>query len=161
MRHASSIAGPRQSKFRALLTTASLGAVSFMLADGAAWAQQAPPAAMRPVDVRRDAIVNVTLVATPGERLADAVIVMKDGWIERVGARGSFELPAGTTVHDGAGCIVYPGFIDACVRVDSSAAARAAASENGAHWNAKVVPRTCGTTSVSYTHLTLPTKRIV
>ena len=141
MRHASSIAGPRQSKFRALLTTASLGAVSFMLAETAAWAQQAPPAAMRPVDVRRDAIVNVTLVATPGERLADAVIVMKDGWIERVGARGSFELPAGTTVHDGAGCIVYPGFIDACVRVDSSAAARAAAGENGAHWNAKVVPQ--------------------
>ena len=123
---------------RASLTTVSAGAVSFC---AVALAQEAPPPAMRPVDVRRDALVNVTVVPTPGERLADAVIVMRDGWIEKVGARGSFEIPAGTTVHDGHGATVYAGFIDACVRADSAAAAKAAAAERGAHWNAKVTPQ--------------------
>jgi len=121
---------------RASLTVLSAGAVSL-----SALAQQGPPVAMRPVDVRRDALVNVSVVATPGERLADAVVVMKDGWIERVGARGSFELPAGTTVHDGGGATVYAGFIDACVRVDSASAAKAAAGEAAAHWNTRVTPQ--------------------
>ena len=96
---------------------------------------------MRPADVRRDALIHVTIAAMPGERLADAVVLMKDGWIERTGAYGSFDIPAGTTIHDGTGCTVYAGFIDACVRIDSSAAARAASSERGAHWNARVVPQ--------------------
>ena len=119
-------------------------ATALVLAAATAWpvvAQEPPPAAMRPVDVRRDALVNVSVVVTPGERLADGVVVMKDGWIERVGARGAVEIPAGTTVHDGAGATVYAGFIDACVRVDSAAAARAAAAEAGAHWNTRVTPQ--------------------
>jgi N-acetylglucosamine-6-phosphate deacetylase len=129
---------PHVSLFRALSILGSAGAL-FMAT--LAVAQEAPPVGMRPVDVRRDAIVNVTLVPTPGERLADAVVVMKDGWIERVGARGSFEIPAGTRVHDGAGATVYAGFIDACVRLDSAAAARAAGAEAGSHWNLKVTPQ--------------------
>ena len=96
---------------------------------------------MRPADVRRDALIHVTIAAMPGERLADGVVLMKDGWIERTGAYGSFDIPAGTTIHDGTGCTVYAGFIDACVRIDSSAAARAASSERGAHWNARVIPQ--------------------
>ncbi|MFM8873482.1 MAG: amidohydrolase family protein, partial [Phycisphaerales bacterium] len=119
-------------------------ATALVLAAATVWpvaAQEPPPPAMRPVDVRRDALVNVAVVVTPGERLADGVVVMKDGWIERVGARGAVEIPAGTTVHDGAGATVYAGFIDACVRVDSAAAARAAAAEAGAHWNARVTPQ--------------------
>ena len=117
---------------------------ALVLAAATAWpvaAQEPPAAAMRPVDVRRDALVNVSVVVTPGERLADGVVVMKDGWIERVGARGAVEIPAGTTVHDGAGATVYAGFIDACVRVDSAAAARGAAAEAGAHWNTRVTPQ--------------------
>ena len=123
---------------RALPTFASAGAVCLA---AVALAQEAPPVAMRPVDARRDAIVNVTVVPTPGERLADGVVLLKDGWIERVGARGSFEIPAGTTVHDGAGATVFAGFIDACVRIDGQAAARAAAGEAGAHWNTRVTPQ--------------------
>ena len=127
-----------QSFLRALLTTMSAGAVSFT---AVALAQEPPPVGMRPADVRRDALIHVTIAAMPGERLADAVVLMKDGWIERTGAYGSFDIPAGTTIHDGTGCTVYAGFIDACVRIDSSAAARAASSERGAHWNARVVPQ--------------------
>ncbi|MFM9098306.1 MAG: amidohydrolase family protein [Phycisphaerales bacterium] len=138
MRRASSFRAPPASLARALLAIASAGAA---FAFGRAAAQEPPPVAMRPVDVRRDAIVNVTVVPAPGERIADAVVVMKDGWIERVGPRASVEVPAGTTVHDGRGCTVYAGFIDACVRADSAAAARAAAAEQGAHWNAKVTPQ--------------------
>ena len=127
-----------QSFLRALLTTMSAGAVSFT---AVALAQEPPPVGMRPADVRRDALIHVTIAAMPGERLADGVVLMKDGWIERTGAYGSFDIPAGTTIHDGTGCTVYAGFIDACVRIDSSAAARAASSERGAHWNARVVPQ--------------------
>ncbi len=116
----------------------SAGAVSLT---AVALAQEPPPVGMRPADVRRDALIHVTIAAMPGERLADAVVLMKDGWIERTGAYGSFDIPAGTTIHDGTGCTVYAGFIDACVRIDSSAAARAASSERGAHWNARVVPQ--------------------
>ena len=116
----------------------SAGAVSFT---AVALAQEPPPVGMRPADVRRDALIHVTIAAMPGERLADGVVLMKDGWIERTGAYGSFDIPAGTTIHDGTGCTVYAGFIDACVRIDSSAAARAASSERGAHWNARVVPQ--------------------
>ncbi len=115
--------------------------MSCVVAALAAHAQEAPPVGMRPADVRRDALVNVTVIPMPGERLADAVVLMKDGWIERVGARGSFELPAGTTVHDGHGAIVTAAFVDACVPMDTSAAARAAAASAGAHWNGKVIPQ--------------------
>ena len=128
----------RWSLVRALLTLASAGAVSM---GTIAAAQEPPPVAMRPVDVRRDAIVNATVVAAPGERIADAAVLLKDGWIERVGPRGSFEIPAGTTVHDAGGAFVYAGFIDACVRVDGAAAAKAAAAEAGAHWNVRVTPQ--------------------
>ncbi len=106
-----------------------------------ALAQDAPPEGMRPSDVRRDAIVNVTVIPVPGERLADGVVLMRDGRIERVGARGSFEIPAGTTVHDGRGGTATAAFIDACVRIDTAAMARAAAQSRAAHWNAKVVPQ--------------------
>ncbi len=118
----------------------SAGAVSFT---AVALAQEPPPVGMRPADVRRDALIHVTIAAMPGERLADGVVLMKDGWIERTGAYGSFDIPAGTTIHDGTGCTVYAGFIDACVRIDSSAAARAASSERGAHWNARVIAQQC------------------
>ena len=103
--------------------------------------QDPPPEGMRPSDVRRDAIVNVTVIPVPGERLADGVILMRDGRIERVGARGSFDLPAGTTVHDGRGGTATSAFIDACVRVDTAAGARSAAQSRTAHWNAKVTPQ--------------------
>jgi N-acetylglucosamine-6-phosphate deacetylase len=128
------------SLVRALLTSASAGAIALGMAKHAP-AQEAPPVAMRPVDVRRDAVTNATVVVAPGERIADGVVLMKDGWIERVGAKGSFDLPAGTTVHDAAGATVYAGFIDACVRIDSAAAARSAAGEAGAHWNVRVTPQ--------------------
>jgi len=106
-----------------------------------ALAQDAPPEGMRPSDVRRDAIVNVTVIPVPGERLADGVVLMRDGRIERVGARGSFEIPAGTTLHDGRGGTATAAFIDACVRIDTAAMARAAAQSRAAHWNSKVVPQ--------------------
>jgi N-acetylglucosamine-6-phosphate deacetylase len=106
-----------------------------------ALAQDPPPAGMRPSDVRRDAIVNVTVIPEPGERLADGVVLMRDGRIERIGARGSFELPAGTTVHDGHGGVACAAFVEPCLRIDTGAAARAAAQGQAAHWNAKVVPQ--------------------
>ena len=104
-------------------------------------AQEPPPAAMRESDVRRDAIVDVTLVPRPGMRVEHATVVMRDGWIEAVGQKDDVKVPAGTTVHDGRGMVAYPGFIDACVRLDSAAAARAVGAQAGAHWNVRVTPQ--------------------
>ena len=134
---------PRHADLADLTRTWALAAFvpSTAICAAMALAQEPPPEGMRPSDVRRDAIVNVTVIPVPGERLADGVILMRDGRIERVGARGSFDLPAGTTLHDGRGGTATAAFIDACVRIDTAAAARAAAQSRAAHWNAKVVPQ--------------------
>lgn len=115
-----------------------LGTLGFC---AAAQAQEAPPVGMRPADVRRDALVDVLLVSEPGKRTPHATIVMKDGWIEAAGPMDAVAIPPGTTVHAGQGRTVYAGFIDACVRMESQAASRATAAEQGAHWNGRVVPQ--------------------
>jgi N-acetylglucosamine-6-phosphate deacetylase len=121
---------------RLTATIATAGAVT-----AAVCAQEPPPVAMRESDVRRDAIVDVTLVPRPGVRVEHATVVMRDGWIEAAGPKDAVKVPEGTTVHDGRGMVAYPGFIDACVRLDSATAARGAAAQAGAHWNGRVTPQ--------------------
>ena len=51
-----------------------------------ATAQHAPPpSALRSAEIRRDAIVGVTLIVRPGESIENAVILTRDGVIEAVG----------------------------------------------------------------------------
>ncbi len=107
----------------------------------AALAQNPPPVAMRPADLRRDLIEHATVVVKPGERIEDGAVLLENGWITAVGKSGEVKAPAGTTVHDAKGQTVYPGLIDAGLVVDSAAAARALGDDASAHWNRKVTPQ--------------------
>ncbi|MFZ9688205.1 MAG: amidohydrolase family protein [Phycisphaerales bacterium] len=106
-----------------------------------AFGQGAPPNGIRPSDVRHDALVHCRVVGEPGSVLDDATIVMKDGWIVAVGPAASTTIPAGATTHDCTGLVAYAGFIEPYLQVDTTAQARAAASQADAHWNPRVTPQ--------------------
>ena len=95
----------------------------------------------RPSDVRRDALRGATVHVRPGVTVADATVVMRDGWIEAVGPASDVKIPEGTTVHDASGLVVCAGFIEPMLVLDSAQAARDAAARPGAYWNPQVVPQ--------------------
>ena len=105
------------------------------------FAQNPPPVAMRPAQVRRDLIEHATVVVKPGERIEDGAVLVEDGWIRAVGKSGAVIAPAGTNVIDAKGLTMYPGLIDAGLMIDSAAAARAAAEDATHYWNDKVTPQ--------------------
>jgi len=104
-------------------------------------AQVAPPNGIRASDVRHDALVHCTVVTQPGSMIADATIIMKDGWIVSVGPAASTPIPAGATHHDCTGLTAYAGFIEPYLTIDTSAQARDAAAQADAHWNPRVTPQ--------------------
>jgi len=92
--------------------------------------QEAPPNGPRKTIPGWHALVNATVHTRPGETLATATVVIKDG---RIIAVGKVELPAGARVWDCTGLQVYAGFIDLHVAVDPE-------PNKPAHWNPKVTP---------------------
>ncbi|MFM7806984.1 MAG: hypothetical protein ACKPEA_03525, partial [Planctomycetota bacterium] len=94
-----------------------------------ALAQEPPPVAMRPANLRRDLLTHATVVVKPGERIEDGAILLENGWITQVGKAGEVKAPAGTAVHDARGRTIYPGLIDSGLVIDSAAAARAHADD--------------------------------
>ncbi len=104
-------------------------------------AQNPPPVAMRPAQVRRDIIEHATVVVKPGERIEDGAVLVEDGWITAVGKSGAVIAPVGTNVIDAKGLTLYPGLIDAALMIDSAAIARAAADDATHYWNDKVTPQ--------------------
>ena len=105
------------------------------------YAQNPPPVAMRPAQVRRDLIEHATVVVKPGERIEDGAVLVEDGWITAVGKSGAVVAPVGTHVIDAKGLTLYPGLIDAGLMIDSAAAARAAHDDATHYWNDKVTPQ--------------------
>ncbi len=101
-------------------------------------AQQAPVNGMRPSDPARFALVGAKVITAPGEVLASATILVRDGMIEAVGAEVA--VPAGYRVYDVKGKTVLPAFVEAALPLDSSAAAASASAAPGAHWNSSVTP---------------------
>ena len=118
----------------------SFGMMSFTCV-AAIFAQDPPPVAMYPAQVRRDLIEHATVVVKPGERIEDGAVLVEDGWIRAVGKSGAVIAPAGTNVIDAKGLTMYPGLIDAGLMIDSAAAARAAAEDATHYWNDKVTPQ--------------------
>ena len=105
------------------------------------YAQNPPPVAMRPAQVRRDLIEHATVVVKPGERIEDGAVLVEDGWITAVGKSGVVIAPVGTNVIDAKGLTLYPGLIDAGLMIDSAAASRAANDDATHYWNDKVTPQ--------------------
>lgn len=103
---------------------------------------QGPPVnGMRPSDVRWDAIEHATVFKSPNEKIDDATILMRDGWIETVGLSANVRVPAGATIHNGRGKTILAGFIEPSLLISSAAAAKKASGDSGAHWNAFVTPQ--------------------
>ncbi len=87
------------------------------LGGGVAACRRAPPDGL--------ALVGATLIdGSGGPELHDAVIVVRRGRIESVGARAGFQLPARTVQVDLAGRWIIPGLIDAHAHVEPWALAR-------------------------------------
>ena len=110
--------------------------------------QSPPPDDIRTVEVRRDAIVDATVVTRPGETLENATILMRDGFIERIGM--DVEVPAGYRIHDGADRVVYPGFVEASMSIPSGPMLESVRRGQGAHWNDRIVPQLQLATSTDF-----------
>lgn len=102
-------------------------------------AQSPPVNGIRPGEVRRHALRNVTAIVKPGQRIEKATILIEDGVITKVGAE--VEIPTGTWVHERDGLTVTAGFIDPSLVVPSADAAAKASSAAGAHWSRRVTPQ--------------------
>ena len=98
-----------------------------------------PPDDIRSPEVRRDAIVGVTLVPRPGEVVENATILLRDGMIEAVGTE--LDVPAGYRVRDLTDHFVYAGLIDPSIVRSPGAALEQARNGAGSHWNSRIVPQ--------------------
>ncbi|MFO7873063.1 MAG: hypothetical protein R6U62_01100, partial [Bacteroidales bacterium] len=80
------------------------------------------------------AITNADIVTEPGNRLEDAVLVIRNGIIESAGQ--DVQIPADATILNMSGGTIYPGFIDMYTHLGLPAP-----DENSAepiHWNPQI-----------------------
>ena len=98
-----------------------------------------PPEDIRSPEVRRDAIVGVTLVPRPGEVIEDATILLRDGLIEAIGT--DLDVPTGYRVRDLSDHFVYAGLIDPSIVRSPGTSLEQARNGAGSHWNSRIVPQ--------------------
>jgi imidazolonepropionase-like amidohydrolase len=71
---------------------------------------------------QRIAVMGALLIdGHGGEPLMDAVILINNGYIEKVGRAGNIDIPGGTRILDLGGSTILPGFINAHVHYGFSA----------------------------------------
>ncbi|NNE43481.1 MAG: hypothetical protein HKN12_04680, partial [Gemmatimonadetes bacterium] len=63
------------------------------------------------------ALTGVTIVAEPGATPVTGTVILRDGAIEMLGS--GVEIPPGTVVHERPGRVVYAGFIEPYLRLES------------------------------------------
>lgn len=118
------------------MRTIALATVPLFLAQAVLFAQGPPANGPRPVDPAWHAIVGADVVVRPGERIANATVVMRNGRFASVQAGGA--VPKGARIWDGKGLTLYPGLIECCLPVDAPAPDGKAPD---LHWNANVLPQ--------------------
>ncbi|HEX5053206.1 MAG TPA: amidohydrolase family protein [Planctomycetota bacterium] len=97
---------------------------------------QGPPAnGPRAVDPGWFALRNARVVTAPGQVLDVATVVVRDGRIVSV---GKLTPPAGATVVDYTGLVIYPGLIEPFLPTDVPALDPTAADQ---HWNPSIQPQ--------------------
>jgi len=109
---------------------------SFLFLLTIATAQQQPPNGPKLADPGWHALVGADVVVRPGERLANATVVVRNGRIVELAAGG--KPPDGARVWDCKGLVLYPGLIECCLPVDAPAPDAAAPAT---HWNPMVLPQ--------------------
>ena len=100
--------------------------------------QTEPVEGLRESNVAVHALVGADVVTAPGNRLEGATIVIRGGVVESVGV--GVDVPPDARVHDLAGRVVYPGFIDAHARIGLGEARTDEAGRGAANWNPQVQP---------------------
>lgn len=65
---------------------------------------------VRPKDVTATALINATVVTSPGQVIEKGIIIIEKGKITAVGT--GIELPMNAVVYDMSGMYIYPSFID-------------------------------------------------
>src|SRR4051794_11642382 len=102
------------------------GLFALLLFVGACLLRAAPgdllPSGFRPVPLGVHALVGAKVVVKPGEVLDSATILIRDGYIEKIGK--DLVLPADARVWDMKGLTVYAGFIDPYVTLGTKSAGR-------------------------------------
>ena len=102
----------RERSWLTLGTTAL--ACALLLALATAIAPACSASAVRgqaPDESGTHAFVGAHLIPVDGAEIDDGVLVVRDGKIAAIGARGDVDIPSGATVHDVAGQTLMPGLI--------------------------------------------------
>jgi imidazolonepropionase-like amidohydrolase len=85
------------------------------------------PSGFRPVPVGVHALVGAKVVVKPGQVLDSATILIRDGYIEKIGK--DLVLPVDARVWDMKGLTVYAGFIDPYLTLGTKSAGRPSKKE--------------------------------
>ena len=88
------------------------------------------PPGVRPVPYGVHALKGATVVVKPGEVVSNAIIVIRDGYIENVGA--NISVPPDARMWDLKGLTVYAGFIDPCFTPNTKKGSQTAKAQEGA-----------------------------
>ncbi len=83
--------------------------------------------------LRVHALVGADVVTEPGQRLPDSTILIRDGIIEAVGP--DVAVPAEARIWPAEDCVIYAGFIDPAITMETEHARHGAT-----HWNARIHP---------------------
>ncbi len=100
------------------------------------WAQTVPNVGLRDNPVTVHALTGARVIASPGNVVENATIVIRDGVIEAMGT--NVAPPAEARVWDVEGLTVYPGFIDAHSNVGMGNPRTGDTNRGPAYWNPQV-----------------------
>jgi imidazolonepropionase-like amidohydrolase len=83
------------------------------------------------------ALTHARIVTRPGDALQEATLLVRDGYIEQVGAE--VDIPPDAVVRDMGGKTIYPGFIDLYTEHGIGPGASDSESGGAKHWNPYVL----------------------
>src|SRR4051812_35879394 len=83
----------------------------------AAFADELLPPGFRPLPPGVHALVGGKVFVKPGEAIESATVIIRDGFIEKVGK--DLAAPADARVWDMRGMTIYAGFIDPYLKIGS------------------------------------------
>ncbi len=102
-------------------------------------------------------VLTATAALTPVERIENAVVILSDGVIERIGTRDAIEIPKSAKRHDFPGALLAPGMLD--LHIHGAVGADVMNADDGGLGNMEVFLATHGVTSYLPTTITAPVEK--